>query len=145
MGRGHEKEGDPEPDLIWRDEARLGTPVNGRSIKVQLLPLSEFLKLFYCVAYEDRSLIIGYDLPRELTRLASDWHEIKKGEKVGGWKLALWTYLDPNTGSSGRAQVGGPRLSSSGSRRTSPSSNSPAAAARAIEGSSLTYRTWRTP
>jgi hypothetical protein len=92
------KEGDPEPDLIWRDEARLGTPVNGRSITVRLLPLSEFLKLFYCVAYEDRSLIIGYDLPRELTRLASDWHEIKKGEKVGGWKLALWTYLDPNTG-----------------------------------------------
>jgi hypothetical protein len=92
------REGDPEPDLIWRDEARLGTPVNGRSIKVQLLPLSEFLKLFYCVAYEDRSLIIGYDLPRELTRLASDWREVKKGENVGGWKLALWTYLDPNTG-----------------------------------------------
>jgi hypothetical protein len=92
------KEGGPEPDLIWRDEARLGTPLNGRSIKVKLLPLSEFLKVFYCVAYEDRSLIIGYDLPRELTRLAAEWHEIKKGEKVGGWKLALWTYLDPSTG-----------------------------------------------
>ena len=98
LGARPRKEGDPEPDLIWRDEARLGTPVNGRSIKVQLLPLSEFLKLFYCVAYEDRSLIIGYDLPRELTRLAAFWREIKKGEKVGGWKLALWTYLDPNTG-----------------------------------------------
>ena len=91
-------EGDPEPDLIWRDEARLGTPVNGRSIKVQLLPLSEFLKLFHCVAYEDRSLITGYDLPRELTRLASDWHEIIKGGNVGGWNLTLWTYLDPNFG-----------------------------------------------
>jgi hypothetical protein len=98
LGARPRKEGDPEPDLIWHDEARLGTPVNGRSVKVQLLPLSEFLKLFYCVAYEDRSLIIGYDLPRELTRLASDWHEVKKGEKVGAWKLALWTYLDPNTG-----------------------------------------------
>jgi hypothetical protein len=97
-GARPKKAGDPEPDLIWRDEARLGTPVNGRSIKVQLLPLSEFLKLFYCVAYEDRSLIIGYDLPRELTRLASGWREIKKGEKVGGWKVALWTYLDPTTG-----------------------------------------------
>jgi hypothetical protein len=92
------KQGDPEPDLIWRDEARLGTPVNGRSIKVQLLPLSEFLKLFYCVGYEDCSLIIGYDLPRELTRLASDWREVKKDENVGGWKLVLWTYLDPNSG-----------------------------------------------
>jgi hypothetical protein len=97
-GASPKKEGDPEPDLIWRDEARLGTPINGRSIKVKLLPLSEFLKLFYCVAYGDRSLIIGYDLPRELTRLASDWCEIKKGENVGGWKLVLWTFRDPKTG-----------------------------------------------
>jgi hypothetical protein len=97
-GARPQKEADPEPDLIWRDEARLGTPVNGRSIKVQLLPLSEFLKLFYCIGYEDRSLIIGYGLPRELTRLAAEWHEIKKGENVGGWKLTLWTYLDRDTG-----------------------------------------------
>ena len=86
----------------------MGTPVNGRSIKVQLLPLSEFLKLFYCVAYEDRSLIIGYDLPRELTRLASDWHEVKKGENVGGWKLASGPIGTRTPASSGRAQVGGP-------------------------------------
>jgi hypothetical protein len=92
------KANDPEPDLIWREEARLGAPVNGRSIEVQLLPLSEFLTLFYCVAYEDRALVVGYDLPRELTRLASDWREIKKSENVGGWKLVLWTYRDGESG-----------------------------------------------
>jgi hypothetical protein len=92
------KEEDAEPELIWRQEALLGVPVNGRSIKVQLLPLSEFLKLFYCIAYEDRALVIAYNLPRVLTRLASDWHEVKKGKNVGAWKLVLWTYPDPNTG-----------------------------------------------
>jgi hypothetical protein len=92
------KEEDAEPELIWRQDAQLGVPVNGRNIKVQLLPLSDFLKLFYCIAYEDRALIIGYNLPRVLARLASDWHEVKKGEYVGAWKLVLWTYQDPNTG-----------------------------------------------
>jgi hypothetical protein len=97
-GAGPRKEGDPKPDLIWRDEARLGTPINGHSIKVTVLPLSEFLTLFYCVGHEDRSLIVGYDLPRQLTRLASGWHEIKKTANVGGWNLDLWTYQDPKTG-----------------------------------------------
>jgi hypothetical protein len=92
------KEEDAEPELIWRQETQLGVPVNRRSIKVQLLPLSEFLKVFYCIAYEDRALVIGYNLPRALTRLASDWHEVKKGKYVGAWKLVLWTFQDPNTG-----------------------------------------------
>jgi hypothetical protein len=76
----------------------LGTPAKGRSIKVELLPLSRFLKLFYRIGYEDRALIVGHDLPRLLTRLASDWHEIKKGKNVGGWSLTLWTFDDPKTG-----------------------------------------------
>jgi hypothetical protein len=90
--------GDPEPDLIWRDEARLGTPVNGRSIKVQLLPQSEFLKLFYGIAYKDRGLFIGFDLAFHLSRLAADWHAVKKGANVGAWHLDLWTYCDAKTG-----------------------------------------------
>lgn len=61
----------------------MASPVNGRSIEVQLLRLSEFLTLFYCVAYEDRALVVGYDLPRELTRLASDWREIKRARTSG--------------------------------------------------------------
>jgi hypothetical protein len=92
------KDGGAEPYLIWRDAARLGTPINGRTIKVELLPLSAFLKLFYRVGYEDRALIIGYDVPSHLSRLASEWHEVKKGENIGGWKLVLWTFCDPNTG-----------------------------------------------
>jgi hypothetical protein len=87
-----------EPYLIWCDQARLGTPVNGRSVKVELLPLSQFLKLFYRIAYEDRALVIGYNLPFDLARLASSWYEVKKGENAGGWKLVLWTFRHPSTG-----------------------------------------------
>jgi hypothetical protein len=101
---------DAEPELIWREEARLGVPVNGRSIKVELLPLSKFLTLFYCVASEDRSLIIGYNLPIALTRFAAACHEVKKGENVGGWNLVLWTYRDPKTGKQRPSRGWRPRI-----------------------------------
>jgi hypothetical protein len=83
------KDDDAAPDLIWRDELR---------VVVQLLPLSRFLKLFYGVAYKDRGLVIGYDLASHLSRLAADWHEVKKGANIGAWHLDLWTYCDPTTG-----------------------------------------------
>jgi hypothetical protein len=97
-GAAPRNDGGAAPYRIWRDEARLGTPVNGRSIKVELLPLSQFLKLFYRIAHDDCALIIGHNLPFGLARLASSWHEVKKGENVGGWKLVLWTFQDPKTG-----------------------------------------------
>jgi hypothetical protein len=88
-GARPQKEGDPEPDLIWRNEPR---------VLVELLPLSRFLKLFYRVAYKDRALILGYNLALDLARLAADWHEVKKGRNVGAWHLDLWTFRDPVTG-----------------------------------------------
>jgi hypothetical protein len=88
----------------------LGTPVNGRSIEVELLPLSQFLKLFYRIAYDDGALVIGHNLPFGLARLASSWHEVKKGENVGGWKLVLWTFQDPKTGKHSPARVGVKRV-----------------------------------
>jgi hypothetical protein len=80
---------DPEPYLTWRTERR---------VIVQFLPLSDFLKLFYRIAYEDRALVIGYDLPYHLSRLAADWRAVKKGDNVGGWRLILWTFRDHETG-----------------------------------------------
>jgi hypothetical protein len=88
-GARPQKEGDAEPDLIWRNE---------RGVIVELLPLSRFRKLFYWVAYRDRALIVGFNLPFELTRLAAFWHEVKRGRNAGGWHLDLWTYRDPVTG-----------------------------------------------
>jgi hypothetical protein len=83
------KEGDVEPDLIWRDE---------RSVVVELLPRTRFLKLFYRIAYEDRGLVVGYNLAFALTRLATRWRQVKKGRNVGAWHLDLWTFRDPVTG-----------------------------------------------
>jgi hypothetical protein len=65
---------------------------------VELLPLSQFLKIFYRIAYEDRALVIGYNLAFDLTRLAALWREVKKGRNVGAWHLDLWTFRDPMTG-----------------------------------------------
>jgi hypothetical protein len=81
--------GDAEPDRIWRQE---------RHVVVALMPLSQFLKLFYRIAYEDRALVIGYNLAFTLTRLAADRRELKKGDNVGAWRLTLWTYHDAATG-----------------------------------------------
>jgi hypothetical protein len=83
------KEGDAEPDRIWRNERR---------IVVELVPLSRFIKLFYRVAYKDRALVIGFDLAFHFARLAALWREVKKGRYLGGWHLDLWTYRDPATG-----------------------------------------------
>jgi hypothetical protein len=82
------KEGDAAPDLVWRDEPR---------VIVELLPLSQFLKLFYREAYKHRALVIGFNLAFDLARLAADWHEVKKGTNVGAWHLDLWTFRDPAT------------------------------------------------
>lgn len=89
LGAPARNAGDAEPDLVWRDQ---------RDITVKLLPLSQFLKLFYRIAYNDRSLVIGDGLPFVLSRLAAEWHETVKGKNVGAWRLTLWTYPDAATG-----------------------------------------------
>jgi hypothetical protein len=83
------REGDPEPDLIWRHEPR---------VTVELLPLSEFLKLFFYIGYKERALVIAFGLAQLLSALAADWHEIKKGRNAGAWRLTFWTYPDQLTG-----------------------------------------------
>jgi hypothetical protein len=88
-GARPQKEGDGEPDLIWRDEPR---------VVVELLSLSRFVKLFYRLAYKERALVIGFNLASHLARLAAFWREVKKGRNLGGWHLDLWTYRDPATG-----------------------------------------------
>jgi hypothetical protein len=83
------KEGEAEPDFVWRNERR---------VVAELRPISQFLKLFYLVAYKESALVIGFDLPRSLTRLATFWHEVKKGRNLGAWHLDLWTFRDMVTG-----------------------------------------------
>jgi hypothetical protein len=144
LGARPRKEGDPEPDLIWRDKARLGTPVNGRSVKVQLLPLSESSSSIASPTKIVRSSLATIFPASSRASLRTGARLKRARRSAGGSSLSgpTWTRAPA---SSGQAQVGGPSLSSSGSHQTSPLSNSRVDARRAIEGSSLTYRTWRMP
>jgi hypothetical protein len=89
LGARPRREGDAEPHLIWRDQRQVG---------VQLLRLSQFLKLLYRIACEDKALIVGFDLAAQLSRFAFNWREVKKGKHVGAWHLDLWSYRDGKTG-----------------------------------------------
>jgi hypothetical protein len=49
------------------------------------------LDKFYDVAYETRALIVGFNLPFDLSRLANDVAPAR-GDMVGGFSLGLWSY-----------------------------------------------------
>ena len=60
-----------------------------------LLTRREFLERFYVAAYKARSLIVGFNLPFDLSRLACNIGAAR-GRYGGGFSLALWEYEDPN-------------------------------------------------
>lgn len=70
-------------------DPRLGNP------RLQLLPRREFLRRFYLAAYKARSLIVGFNLPFDLSRLACRVGAAR-GRFAGGFSLALWEYQDKN-------------------------------------------------
>lgn len=61
--------------------------------KLRLLPRREFLKRFYDLAYKARCLVVGFNLPFLLSRLAFD-SAPARGFFAGGFSLGLWTYTD---------------------------------------------------
>lgn len=65
----------------------------GGSLK--LISLREFLDKFFKAAYKGRSLVVGFNLPFDLSRLAFNVAEARK-EFGGGFSLGLWTYIDPS-------------------------------------------------
>jgi hypothetical protein len=64
-----------------------------RRSSLKLLPLREFLKTFYRLAYKGRCLVVGFNLPFDLARLAFDTTE-SRHEFDGGFSLILWSYFD---------------------------------------------------
>ena len=65
--------------------------------EIRLLPLREFLKEFYLDAYKTRCLVVGFNLPFDLSRLAFDV-AIARRRYAGGFSLGLWTYFDKKNG-----------------------------------------------
>jgi hypothetical protein len=61
--------------------------------QLKLLTQSEFLKLFYASAYKARVLVVGFNLPFDLSRLAFNFPPARD-RYAGGFCLQLWWYVD---------------------------------------------------
>jgi len=70
----------------------VGTPDN-RARKLPLLTRREFLEKFYRAVYKGRCLLVGFNLPFDLSRVAYDFTNAR-GRFAGGFALELWSYLD---------------------------------------------------
>jgi hypothetical protein len=85
----------PARDLaILKDYvARHKADVAGGNAELRLLTLSEFLGKFYRTGYKSRCLLVGFNLPFDLSRIAGDV-AAARGRFAGGFSLGLWFYAD---------------------------------------------------
>src|ERR1022692_2967212 len=68
------------------------TAVDGvRNLK--LLTRSQFVDKFYTAVYKGRCLLVGFNLPFDLSRIACDF-TTARGRFAGGFSLGLWSYID---------------------------------------------------
>ncbi|MGB8964792.1 MAG: hypothetical protein WCB99_04030, partial [Candidatus Cybelea sp.] len=70
------------------------TALGSRPLRV--LPLSEVVEELFIASVRIRALIVGFNLPFDLSRLAFDAKEAKKGAR-GGFSFILSTYRDENS------------------------------------------------
>lgn len=56
--------------------------------------LSGFLKELYRITYQQRGLVVGFNLPFDFARLAARWGVSKSKRSAGGWSLTPWIYRD---------------------------------------------------
>ena len=59
--------------------------------RLLLLTRREFLKKFYKAVYKSRALLVGFNLPFDLSRIAFTSRPAR-GRFAGGFSLALWSY-----------------------------------------------------
>lgn len=91
---------DPDGYAVLAEYARThGASVTaGVDPTLQLRSRRDFLEhVFYPAAYENRALVVGFNLPFDLSRLAVSWGEARKGF-AGGFSLVLWEYWDKKMG-----------------------------------------------
>jgi hypothetical protein len=81
-------------DLPSRDRKTLEKYVavqNRRGTRLLLLSRREFLKKIYKAVYKGRALLVGFNLPFDLSRIAFTARPAR-GRFAGGFSLALWSY-----------------------------------------------------
>lgn len=62
---------------------------------LQILSQTKFLDKLYRAAYKGRCLVVGFNLPFDLSRVAFA-AATARGRFAGGFSLSLWSYLDKN-------------------------------------------------
>lgn len=62
---------------------------------LHLLTRRQFLDKLHRAAYKGRCLLVGFNLPFDLSRLAYDYAPAR-GRFAGGFSLGLWSYTDKN-------------------------------------------------
>jgi DNA polymerase type B, organellar and viral len=62
--------------------------------ELRLLSRRQFLEKLYDVGYDGRGLIVGFNLPFDLSRLAADFGNAKDKRFAGGFSLVLWDWVD---------------------------------------------------
>jgi len=65
---------------------------NRQGNRLLLLTRREFLKKFYKAVYKGRALLVGFNLPFDLSRIAFTSRPAR-GRIAGGFSLALWCYV----------------------------------------------------
>lgn len=61
--------------------------------RLRLLTRREFVNRLYQAAYKGRCLLVGFNLPFDLSRIARDFTSAR-GRFAGGFSLGLWSYID---------------------------------------------------
>ena len=62
--------------------------------ELRLLSRREFLGKLYTAGFDTRALIVGFNLPFDLSRLAVDFGNARDQRFAGGFSLALWDWVD---------------------------------------------------
>jgi hypothetical protein len=65
----------------------------GGARDLKLLTRSQFVDKFYAAVYKGRCLLVGFNLPFDLSRIACDF-STARGRFAGGFSLGLWSYID---------------------------------------------------
>jgi hypothetical protein len=66
---------------------------DGVDRKLRCLSRHEFVERLFLYAYRARFLLVGFNLPFDLSRVAYDF-TMARGRFTGGFSLGLWSYLD---------------------------------------------------
>src|SRR5207248_7891929 len=85
-------------DLPQQDRAKLEAYVANQKIRLgpqplRLLSRREFVEKLYRAVYKGRCLLVGFNLPFDLSRIAYDFTNAR-GAFEGGFSLGIWSYID---------------------------------------------------